>query len=87
MSGLFFHQLGIPEPDVKLVHVEAGLRSFDRPMPEEINRLLTDSISDPLFCTEQSGVDNLRNEDDPDVLAGLLDAAERIAGILTEQLA
>ena len=47
---------------VKLVHVEAGLRSGDRTMPEEINRLLTDSISDMLFCTEQSGVDNLRAE-------------------------
>ncbi len=47
---------------VRLVHVEAGLRSFDRTMPEEINRLLTDAISDILFCTEQSGVDNLRRE-------------------------
>jgi len=46
----------------KLVHVEAGLRSFDRSMPEEINRVLTDSISDFLFCTEQSGVDNLIKE-------------------------
>ena len=47
---------------VKLIHVEAGLRSFDRGMPEEINRLLTDSISDLLFVTEQSGVDNLKKE-------------------------
>jgi len=47
---------------VKLIHVEAGLRSFDRTMPEEINRLLTDVISDLLFVTEQSGIDNLRNE-------------------------
>jgi len=47
---------------VKLVHVEAGLRSGDRTMPEEINRVLTDSISDMLFCTEQSGVDNLARE-------------------------
>jgi UDP-N-acetylglucosamine 2-epimerase (non-hydrolysing) len=47
---------------VKLAHVEAGLRSFDRTMPEEINRILTDSISNLLFCTEQSGVDNLRAE-------------------------
>ena len=47
---------------VKLIHVEAGLRSFDRTMPEEINRLITDAISDLLFCTEQSGVDNLRRE-------------------------
>ena len=115
MNGLFFRELGIPEPDinlgvgsashavqtaeimkafepvvlkhrpdvvlvvgdvnstvacglvvvklgVKLVHVEAGLRSFDRSMPEEINRVVTDSISDILFCTEQSGVDNLLHE-------------------------
>lgn len=47
---------------VKLIHVEAGLRSFDRTMPEEINRLLTDAISDMLFCTEQAGVDNLLAE-------------------------
>ena len=51
---------------VKLIHVEAGLRSFDRSMPEEINRLLTDSISDLLFCSEQSGVDNLRREGIPE---------------------
>ncbi|MFQ6008994.1 MAG: non-hydrolyzing UDP-N-acetylglucosamine 2-epimerase [Candidatus Zixiibacteriota bacterium] len=115
MSALFFHQLGIPQPDInlgvgsgshakqtadimkafepvlleykpdvvvvvgdvnstiacglvavklgiKLVHIEAGLRSFDRSMPEEVNRVLTDSISDLLFCTEQSGVDNLLHE-------------------------
>jgi len=55
--GLVAAKLG-----VKLIHVEAGLRSFDRTMPEEINRVLTDSISDLLFVTEQSGVDNLRNE-------------------------
>jgi UDP-N-acetylglucosamine 2-epimerase (non-hydrolysing) len=47
---------------VRLVHVEAGLRSFDRTMPEEINRVLTDAISDVLFCTEESGVANLRRE-------------------------
>ena len=47
---------------VKLIHVEAGLRSFDRTMPEEINRVLTDSISDLLFITEQSGIDNLEKE-------------------------
>lgn len=50
---------------VKLVHVEAGLRSFDRTMPEEINRLLTDTISDLLFCTEPSGVANLEREGIP----------------------
>jgi len=45
-----------------IIHVEAGLRSFDRNMPEEVNRILTDSISDMLFVTEQSGVDNLKSE-------------------------
>ena len=43
-------------------HVEAGLRSFDRSMPEEINRKLVDSISDLLFVSERSGVDNLKAE-------------------------
>ncbi|NVL90272.1 MAG: UDP-N-acetylglucosamine 2-epimerase (non-hydrolyzing) [Desulfobacterales bacterium] len=119
MSGLFFHELDIPEPDInlevgsashavqtaeimkafepvvlehkpdvvlvvgdvnstiacglvavklgiKLAHVEAGLRSFDRSMPEEINRILTDSISDLLLCTEQSGVVNLISEGVPE---------------------
>ena len=47
---------------VKLIHIEAGLRSFDRTMPEEINRVLTDAISDLLFITEQSAIDNLKNE-------------------------
>jgi UDP-N-acetylglucosamine 2-epimerase (non-hydrolysing) len=47
---------------VKLIHVEAGLRSFDRTMPEEINRVLTDQLSDLLFVTEQSGIDNLKQE-------------------------
>ena len=44
------------------VHVEAGLRSFDRSMPEEINRIITDSISNIFFVSEQSGIDNLRKE-------------------------
>jgi len=47
---------------IPVIHVEAGLRSFDRTMPEEINRVLTDSISDLLFVTEQSGMVNLRRE-------------------------
>ena len=47
---------------VGLIHVEAGLRCGDRSMPEEINRRLTDAISDLLFCTEQDAVDNLLRE-------------------------
>jgi len=45
-----------------IAHVEAGLRSFDRSMPEEVNRILTDHVSDLLFVTEESGLQNLRNE-------------------------
>ena len=48
--------------NIKVAHVEAGLRSFDRTMPEEINRLLTDAISDYLFVSERSGLVNLKNE-------------------------
>ena len=43
-------------------HIESGLRSFDRSMPEEINRVLTDEITDLFFVTEQSGIDNLLKE-------------------------
>lgn len=47
---------------VPVIHVEAGLRSFDRRMPEEINRVLTDQISDLLFTTERGALDNLKRE-------------------------
>ncbi len=47
---------------IKTVHVEAGLRSGDKKMPEEINRILTDSICELLFVTEKSGLENLRKE-------------------------
>jgi UDP-N-acetylglucosamine 2-epimerase (non-hydrolysing) len=50
-------KLGVP-----VAHVEAGLRSYDRQMPEEINRVLTDQISDLLFTTEAAAEDNLRRE-------------------------
>jgi UDP-N-acetylglucosamine 2-epimerase (non-hydrolysing) len=59
--GLVAKKLG-----AKLAHVEAGLRSFDRSMPEELNRLLTDAISDLLFVSEPSGLENLRHEGLPD---------------------
>ncbi len=115
MSGVFFRELGIPEPNYnlgidslshavmtarmlealdaiitkedphtvmvfgdtnstlagalaasklnkKVAHVEAGLRSFDMRMPEEVNRLLTDKISDLLFCPTKTAVENLKRE-------------------------
>lgn len=115
MSDIFFNQLGIPRPDIKLdihggshgemtgrmlaeieqalvkhrpdrvlvygdtnstlagalaaaklhipvAHVEAGLRSFNMAMPEEINRILTDQISDLLFCPTATAIKNLNNE-------------------------
>jgi UDP-N-acetylglucosamine 2-epimerase (non-hydrolysing) len=48
--------------NIRVAHVEAGLRSGDLTMPEEINRIVTDSISDYLFVTEKSGIINLKNE-------------------------
>ena len=47
---------------IPVAHIEAGLRSFDRTMPEEINRILTDAMSSHLFVSEPSGMKNLRNE-------------------------
>lgn len=81
--------------NIPVAHVEAGLRSFDRAMPEEINRLLTDAISDLLFTTEESGNVNLANEGIPagkvhfvgnlmiDSLVSAIDTA-RQSGILQE---
>ncbi|MEM9664684.1 MAG: UDP-N-acetylglucosamine 2-epimerase (non-hydrolyzing) [Bacteroidota bacterium] len=59
--GLVAAKLHVP-----LAHVEAGLRSHDRRMPEEINRMVTDRISDHLFVTEQSGIQHLKAEGVPD---------------------
>jgi UDP-GlcNAc3NAcA epimerase len=48
--------------DIKIAHIEAGLRSFNMRMPEEVNRILTDRISSVLFCPTQTSVNNLNNE-------------------------
>ncbi|MBO0952313.1 non-hydrolyzing UDP-N-acetylglucosamine 2-epimerase [Fibrella forsythiae] len=58
---------------VRVAHVEAGLRSGDRQMPEEINRIVTDHLADALFVTEQAGLDNLQHE-------GITDEKVRFVG-------
>jgi len=80
--------LAAAQKHIKVAHVEAGLRSFDRTMPEEINRVLTDHVSDLLFTTERSGNENLAKEGIPpekvrfvgntmiDTLAALLPKSE-----------
>src|SRR5207247_2225414 len=56
-AALTAAKLGIP-----MAHLDAGLRSFDRTAPAEINRIVTDTISTDLFVAEQGGVENLRRE-------------------------
>src|SRR5262249_16622082 len=80
---------------IAVAHVEAGLRSFDRTMPEEVNRIVTDGVSDMVFTTEASAGENLAREGIPghkiffsgnvmiDSLVATLDAA-RLSPILSQ---
>lgn len=62
VNSTFAAALTANKMGIRLAHLESGLRSNDRAMPEEINRVLTDEISDYYFVTEQSGIDNLIEE-------------------------
>lgn len=64
---------------ITIAHIESGLRSFDHTMPEEINRILIDSMADIHFCTEASGMVNLKAEGKKGILTGntMLQTAER----------
>lgn len=75
--------------NIPVAHVEAGLRSGDMAMPEEINRMVTDSIADLFFVTEPSGIAHLKREGKPDsaihyvghvMVDNLLYQAEKLAG-------
>lgn len=59
VNSTFAASLTANKMNIPLAHVESGLRSGDRTMPEEVNRILTDEISDYLFITEESGFRNL----------------------------
>lgn len=65
--------------NIKVTHVEAGLRSFNRRMPEEINRVLTDHISDLLLCPTQTAVDNLAAE-------GITDGVHLVGDVMYDGL-
>ncbi len=65
---------------VKTVHLEAGLRSFDRTMPEEINRIITDSIADILWTPSADGDENLKKEGVAD------ERIERVGNIMIDSL-
>ncbi len=71
-AGLVAAKLG-----VSLVHVEAGLRSYNRAMPEEINRVVVDHLSDLLFCSSQVGIANLRSE-------GISQAAHEVGDVMLD---
>jgi len=64
---------------IKVAHIEAGLRSFDRSMPEEINRVITDHCSDLLFCPTETAVKNLNRE-------GIIDGVYPTGDVMTDSL-
>ncbi len=69
--------LAAAQAGVPVAHVEAGMRSFDRSMPEELNRVLADHASDLLLCSSQAAVRNLRNE-------GVAGAVELVGDVMVD---
>lgn len=70
---------------IPVAHVEAGLRSFNMQMPEEVNRILTDRVSNILFCPTQAAVDNLQKEDYPFVVAnGQKQRIEKVGDVMQD---
>jgi len=72
--------LAAAKAGIKVAHVEAGLRSYNRRMPEEVNRVLTDHISDLLFCPSEVAVENLRKE-------GVLNSVVVVGDVMADSLA
>ena len=62
VNSTFAAALAANKMNIRVAHIESGLRSFDRSMPEEFNRILTDIVADHYFITEQSGIDHLKAE-------------------------
>lgn len=70
---------------IPVAHVEAGLRSFNMQMPEEVNRILTDRVSNVLFCPTQTAVDNLQKEGYPFVVPnGQLQRIEKVGDVMQD---
>lgn len=64
---------------IPVAHVEAGLRSFDKSMPEEINRILTDNVSEIMFCPTETSVRNLKNE-------GITEGVHKVGDVMVDAL-
>src|SRR5690606_17636219 len=70
---------------IPVAHVEAGLRSFNMQMPEEVNRILTDRVSNILFCPTQAAVDNLQKEGYPFITAsGKQQRIEKVGDVMQD---
>jgi UDP-N-acetylglucosamine 2-epimerase len=65
--------------NITIAHVEAGLRSYNKRMPEEVNRILTDHVSDILFCPSENSVNNLKDE-------GIIEGVFNVGDVMVDSL-